>query len=171
MLVVLSFGDSLWKQGHRQAARVLPLCPHLADGQALLPGDSPRSPQALAIKPSISLGSVSNICFCALPRNSLQILDCTVSFLREERAGIAGSGFQGDARSRACHTQGSRMPAGAEHRDAGHTALLGSFGAPSSSAVPGDTAEQQGIEELNFLYPDHFSLTRGIQHREAGAGG
>lgn len=63
------------------------------------------------------------------------------------------------------------MPAGAEHRDAGHTALLGSLGAPSSSAVPGDTAEQQGFEELNFLYPDHFSLTRGIQQREAGAGG
>lgn len=46
------------------------------------------------------------------------------------------------------------MPAGAEHRGAGHTALLGSPGARSPSAVPGDAVEQQGTEELYFLHPD-----------------
>lgn len=64
------------------------------------------------------------------------------------------------------------MPAGAEHRGAGHTALLGSPGASSPSAVPGDTAEQRGIEELYFLHPDitsHWHEAFSTEKLEQGA--
>lgn len=92
-LVTLSSGDSSRKQRHRQAAQVVPPRPpfHRCSGPCVW-----RLPkvlfQALTVRYSVSFGLASRVCICALPRDSLQILDEKSPFCKQKELERAGSG-------------------------------------------------------------------------------